>query len=216
MRYTIGRKPLVRLPAVAIYLLYALFGFVFGYVITIHQRVSLPWEVRRQNLQAAGDAPEDVRIGVLTTLRALQDGYIERDPKQIDTFMGRLFPKDGDLLFEGSDGEWVRNYATVADLVQADWRNWGDLRFATGDAVVWSSGTVAWIATVGVVHFKWSDRPVRLSAIMVREGDRWLIHQLQIQYDDRDPGFREVFWSDSSRRTIKLFFDRLAGRAPSF
>lgn len=216
MKAPFGTKPLFHLPAFAIYILYAFFGFVCGYVVTIHQRNSLPWEVRNEHLQIAGDAPPEVRAGVIKTLSTLQDGYIERNPKNLDRYMSRLFPKDGNVIFQGTDGEWVRSYASVADLVQADWHNWGDLRFVTDRAVVWSSGSVAWAATVGVVHFKWSDRPVRLSAIMVHEGDEWLIHELQIQYDDRDPGFREVFWSDSSRRTLKLIIDRLAGHAPSF
>jgi len=87
-----------------------LFGsFASGFIASLHLKNSPSNETRRLYLQHAGDAPPAVRSGVLTALRPLQDGYIRRDPKDLDSFMSRLFARNGDILILGTDaGEWVR------------------------------------------------------------------------------------------------------------
>ena len=102
--------------------------------------------------------------------------------------MNRLFLKDDDILLLGTDaGEWARGYPAVGEFIRTDWLNWGDFRFAVDDSTVWSSGDLAWIASIGTVHERGSDRPLRFSAILTRHGNRWLFRQVHFQWDDRDP-----------------------------
>ena len=81
-----------------------------------------------------------MRAGVLAALTDFQKGYVKRDPKELDAFMNRLFPKKDDILLLGTDaGEWARGYPAVGEFIRADWMNLGDFRFAVDDSVVWSS-----------------------------------------------------------------------------
>ena len=99
-------------------------------------------DLRKQYLQA-GDAPLSVRAGVLAALTDFQEGYVKRDPKELDAFMNRLFPKNDDILLLGTDaGEWARGYPAVGEFIRTDWLNWGDFKFAVDDSIVWSSGDV--------------------------------------------------------------------------
>jgi SnoaL-like protein len=164
-------------------------SFVFGFASCLHLSSSEPGDVRRRHLLEQGDAPPLVRAGVLTALRAFQDGYVRRDPNELDSFMRGLFPEGGDVLLLGTDAaEWVRGYRAVGNFIQEDWRHWGDFRFDTDRAIVWCSGDVAWIASAGLVRDGQSGRAVRFSAVLTRDRDRWLFRQLQFQWDDRAPG----------------------------
>jgi hypothetical protein len=132
-----------------------------------------------------GDAPADVQAGVHVALREFQDGYVKRDPKALDAFMDRLFEKNDDLLLLGTGAsEWARGFPAATEFVRRDWAAWGDFRFAVDETIVSSSGDVAWIATMGTVHYKKYDRPVRLSAVLTRHGNKWLFRQMQFQYED--------------------------------
>jgi hypothetical protein len=92
-------------------------------------------ELRREYLQGGGNAPPAVRLPVLDSLRAFQEGYVKRDPTQLDAFMSRLFAKDDDVLLMGTDAnEWRLGYNNVAEFIKEDWLHWGDLRFNIDDA----------------------------------------------------------------------------------
>jgi SnoaL-like domain len=185
----------LRRPALitALALLSAISGFACGWIAKKHMRVSLPEEVRKQYLQQPGDAPLEVRSGVVLALRELQEGYRERDANGIDMFMSRLFAKNADVLILGTDGgEWERGYSQAADFINSDWKYWGDVRFATDDAVISSSGNVAWISTVGDVNWKGTSRALRLSAVLVRSGDHWLFRELQFQWDENDLPLKDL------------------------
>ncbi len=162
-----------------------------------------PNELRQQYLLPAGDAPPSVRAGVLDALKDFQEGYVKRDPNDLNAFMNRLFPKNGDILFLGTDaGDWARGYPAVAESIREDWLTWGDFRFAVDDSIIWSSGDVAWVVSVGVLHAPGSDRPVRYSAILTRNGNSWRFRQVHFQWDDRDPGVTDLL---RPRTPLKLF-----------
>jgi hypothetical protein len=182
-------------------------GFASGFISSLHLKSSASSEARKQYLQQAGDAPPQVRSGVLAALRAFQDGYIQRDPKKIDSFMNRLFAKNGDILIQGTDAaEWARGYPAATEFIRNDWQGWGDFRFAVDDSVIWSSGDVAWIASVGVVQFKKSDRPVRISAVLTRSEDRWVFRELHFQWDDRDASSSDILRPGTYLRLARLAF----------
>ena len=200
MAFGLTRKRIFSALATA---LFVLGGFTFGFVSSQHLRNASSNELRQQYLLPAGDAPPSVRAGVLDALRDFQEGYVKRDPKNLNAFMNRLFPKDDDILFLGTDGgDWARGYPAVAESMRTDWLTWGDFRFAVDDSIIWSSGDVAWIVSVGVLHTQGSDRPVRYSAILTRNGNSWLFRQVHFQWDDRDPGLRDLF---RPRTHLKLF-----------
>jgi hypothetical protein len=155
-----------------------------------------------------------VRAGVLAALNDFQAGYKKRDPKDLDAFMNRLFERDGDVLIEGTDaGEWVRGFPAASEFIGADWRDWGDFRFNADDAIVWSTGDVAWIASIGEVHFKGTDRPIRFSAVLTRKADRWLFRQVHFQWDERDPGSGDILRPGTYLQLVKLAISRMAQTA---
>ena len=162
--------------------------FACGFVSSLHLKSNAARDLRHRYLTQKGNAPASVRAEVLGALRAFENGYVRRDPQELDSFMSRLFPEDEDILLLGTDAdEWVRGYRAVGQFIREDWLKWGDFRFDVDDSVVWSSGDVAWIASVGVLRAHRSERALRFSAILTRKGRNWLFRQVHFQWDDRDP-----------------------------
>jgi hypothetical protein len=194
---------------VAVLLLFG--GFASGFIACLHLKSAPSSEARMQYLQQAGDAPPFVREGVLVALRAFQNGYINRDPKNLDSFMSRLFQKDDDVVILGTDGgEWIRGYPAAAKFIRADWLAWGDFRFAVDDSVVLplGSGDAVWVASVGAVQFKEGARPVRFSAILTRNGSNWFFREASFQWDDTDPSPAEMLHPKTYLKLVRLAFRR--------
>lgn len=168
--------------------LFVLGAFTFGFVSSLHLRSAVSSDFLKPYLLQAGDAPPSVRAGVLAALTDFQEGYVKRDPKELNAFMNRLFSKNDDILVLGTNaGEWARGYPAVGEFIRRDWLYWGDFRFAVDDSIVWSSGDVAWMASIGAVHKNGWDRPLRFSAILTRQGNRWLFRQVDFQWEHRNP-----------------------------
>lgn len=179
-------------------------SFTLGFVASLHLKTSTPSELRHAYLTRTGDAPPSVRTEVLATLRAFQAGYVRRKPEELNSFMSHLFPESDDILLLGTDAdEWVRGYAAVREFIRTDWLKWGDFRFAVDDSIVWASGDVAWIASVGMVRGKVSDRPLRFSAILTRKGNNWVFRQVHFQWDDRDPKTSDLLQPRTHIKTIR-------------
>ncbi len=206
----ISRKFLVALIAV----LLTLGGFASGFIACLHLKSAPSSEVRKLYLQHSGDASPEVRLEVLKALRAFQDGYAKRDPTDLDSFMSRLIAKSDDVLIVGTDaGEWVHGYSATAEFIRADWKGWGDFRFAVDDSIICSSGDVAWVDSIGTVHFKGSERPVRFSAILTRNGTDWLFREIHFQWDDRDPSSADILRSNTYLELVKVALKRVTNRA---
>ena len=187
-------------------------GFAFGFVTSLHLKSVASGDRRQRYLLQTGDAPAPVRAQVLVALRAFQEGYIRRDPKELDSFMDRLFPENSDILLLGTDAdEWVRGYRPVAEFIRTDWLKWGDFRFAVDDSIIWSSGDVAWIASVGAVREQGVDRPLRFSAILTRNGNNWLFRQLHFQWDARDPSPSDLLHASTYLKLVRLVLRHLRG-----
>lgn len=170
-------------------------GFAAGFLACVSLRGSSHQKAVSLQLLQPADTPAAVRAGVLDSLRAFQDGYIRRDPRNLDSFTSRLFPQDADVLILGTEGgtaEWVRGYPSAARFIARDWREWGDFRFDVDHSLVWSGGDVAWVASVGSVRFDRSYRPVRFTAIMTHDGDHWVFRQLQFQWDESNPDAGDI------------------------
>ena len=211
MTFGLTRKKLLYAVAIP---LFGLGAFTFGFVSSLHLKSAVSGNLREQYLLQTGDAPPPVRAEVLAALRDFQGGYIKRDPKELDSFMSRLFPKNDDILLLGTDaGEWARGYPAVAEFIRADWLNWGDFRFAVDQSIIWSSGDVAWIASVGAVHGQGSDRPLRFSAILTRKGNNWLFRQVHFQWDDRDPSPADLLRPRTHLKLVGLVLRLIRGMA---
>jgi hypothetical protein len=184
-------------------------AFALGFASSLHLKYAAPNERRHQYLSAPGDAPPAVRAEVLVALRAFQNGYVKRDPKELNSFMQRLFAENDDVLLMGTNGgEWVRGYDAVGRFIKADWLYWGEFRFAIDDCIVSSDGDVAWISSVGEVTEPSMVRPVRFSAVLRRRGHDWLFRQLQFQWDDRDPRTSDLFHLSTHLKLVRLLLQR--------
>ena len=175
-------------------------GFVAGIVSAPHLANQFSNEARRSRLAPTGDAPPQVRQGVLDALGAFQQGYTAPDPKQVGAFMQRLFPESGETLLLGTNpGEWVRGRDRIAHFIQSDWKRWGDVRLVVDNAVVSSTGDVAWVDTIGTVNFP-SPRPIRFSGVLTRKGETWLFRQIHFQWDESEPRASDLLrWKNLSQ-----------------
>ena len=93
---------------------------------------------------------------VRSTLQAFQDGYTQRSGTALDAFM-RLFVTNIHLEVIGTSAvtrttdEWCVGQAAVRALIEADWRDWGDLVLDVAGAAIQIRGDVAWLATTGTL-----------------------------------------------------------------
>jgi SnoaL-like domain len=201
-----SRKILVSLIA----LLIAAFGFAAGFLSCLHLKYSPSTDFRDHVLAQPGDAPPSVRSAVVADLRILQDGYIHRDVATLDSFTKELFPKDGDILIlgtNGDSGEWARGAFDARRFIRDDWLYWEDLHFNADQAIVWSSGDVAWTATIATLGAK--KRPIRLTAILIREDQRWVFRQLQFQWADKGPSKSDLLQFKTYQQLASDAFQRL-------
>lgn len=179
--------------------LLAIVSFFAGFVACLHLK-----STREQSLLSAGNAPAAVRSMVLQDLERLQDAYSRRDPAQLPSLMDAVFPRDGDILILGTDGgEWIRDSVHAGQFIAADWQYWGDLRMDVDHAAVWSSGDVAWLATIGTVRFGARLRPLRVTAILTREQNKWVFRQMHFQWDDKDAAKQDLLRPRSYVRLLE-------------
>ena len=168
-------------------------GFLTGWHLS-RRPIGLSYPVHY--LGHRGDAQDQVRAGVLASLRAFQSGYAKRDPTTIPAFMEQLFPKDRDILLLGTDsGEWIEGYQRVGDFIAGDWRGWGDVRLDVNDAMVSADQDVAWATTIGTVGKGSSSRAIRFAAVLTRINDRWLFRHIVFQWDDRPQSLAQLLRS---------------------
>lgn len=108
-------------------------------------------ESKRRKL-IRGNAPENLQIQIKEVLKKFQDGYTKRDVKVIDEYMEELFLKDEDVLIVGTgDDEWFLGFEEAKELVESDWKYWGDASIDIDGAAISSYGDVAWVTTEGML-----------------------------------------------------------------
>ena len=135
---------------------------------------------------SAGNAPQNVRAEIITQLEQFQAGYTRRDLDQLDPFMEALFSEQDILVLGTMPDEVYIGRRKVSRLVYADWNAWGDCTFLIDNAHISSVGDVAWLSTIGIVRFdvpRFLVLPLRLSAVMVKEGPNWKFQFMQFQFD---------------------------------
>lgn len=91
---------------------------------------------------------------ISSLLQKFQDGYIHRDLTQVDSFM-ELFTTDAEVI--GTNGikpgmdEWYMDRLSARELVEGDWKGWGDVRLDLDSMSVHSRGDVGWVAVSATV-----------------------------------------------------------------
>jgi hypothetical protein len=91
---------------------------------------------------------------IFSLLQKFQEGYTNRDLKQVDAFM-ELFTTDAEVI--GTNGvkpgsnEWYTSREGARELVHDDWEGWGDLRLGLDTTSIQVRGDVGWIAASATV-----------------------------------------------------------------
>jgi hypothetical protein len=93
---------------------------------------------------------------VRQVLQCFQDGYTMRDFAKLDEFMRLFVPgNDAELIGIGAAArnqyEWFQGTERIREIIESDWRHWGDVRLEVKEAKITIKGEVAWLSTVGAV-----------------------------------------------------------------
>jgi|GEM_PF-1886162 len=161
--------------------------FTAGYFTCLKTRHITPPAETARMLQPAGDAPADVHAGVQTTLNTLALAYLRHDSSQIDMLMQAAFAPEADVIVLGAEGlpyQWVRGQTEMRAFLERNWQSGELLRFDPSKTLVWSSGNVAWMATLGDVESKGGNRQIRLTAVLEKRNEHWVFRQMQFQWND--------------------------------
>ncbi len=89
-------------------------------------------------------------------LQRFQDGYTARDLSRLDEFMQLFLPGDEiELIGIGAsarnENEWFQGPKRIREIVESDWKYWGDVKLEVGQARITIQGEVAWLSTVGAI-----------------------------------------------------------------
>jgi hypothetical protein len=100
---------------------------------------------------------EDKNINLVrSALQKFQDGYTARDVTRLDDFM-QLFVQDDAIEMIGigaskrAAGEWFEGVSRIREIVESDWKYWGDVKLDVEGANINLLGDVAWLSTTGTV-----------------------------------------------------------------
>jgi len=94
---------------------------------------------------------------VRQVLQKFQDGYTARDVTRLDEFM-ELFAPDDDIELIGigagarGEREWFQGRNAIREIIESDWRYWGDVVIDVPAAQITVRGEVAWLSvTAGLL-----------------------------------------------------------------
>jgi ketosteroid isomerase-like protein len=91
---------------------------------------------------------------IRSLLQTFQDGYTHRDASEVDAFM-QLFTEDAEVI--GTNGvkpgvdEWYMDRASARELIEGDWKGWGDVRLDLDSMTIHSRGDAGWVAAAVTV-----------------------------------------------------------------
>ena len=93
---------------------------------------------------------------IRATLQKFQDGYTARDATHLDDFM-QLFAQNDKIEMIGIGAakraaqEWFEGRSRIREIVENDWRYWGDVKLDVNGAKITANGKTAWLSTTGTV-----------------------------------------------------------------
>lgn len=114
-------------------------------------------------------------------LQDFQDGYIARDIARLDEFMKLFVPGDeAELIGIGASArnqnEWFQGTERIREIIESDWRYWGDVKLEVNEAKITVMGDVAWLSTVGAI--------LQTDHIHTDEVTRFTLKQMKELVDD--------------------------------
>ncbi|MCM1989170.1 nuclear transport factor 2 family protein [Oceanirhabdus seepicola] len=88
--------------------------------------------------------PEDI-IDIKDVLRRFQEGYTNRNVDNLDNYMNDLFINDDRIITVGtSRSEWCFGLNELRELLESDWKFWGDIVVDSENSKINSKDSTAW------------------------------------------------------------------------
>jgi len=89
-------------------------------------------------------------------LQRFQDGYTAREIEKLDEFMKLFMPgEDIELIGIGAavrnEHEWFQGVERIREIIESDWKYWGDVRLEVEQSKITVMDKVAWLSTVGAI-----------------------------------------------------------------
>ncbi|MDF2891201.1 MAG: hypothetical protein K0R80_1568 [Clostridia bacterium] len=89
------------------------------------------------------------------SLEEFRLGYKKRDIEVVDEYIESLFLKDEKTAILGTSfGEWMMGTAGAKELVQSDWKYWGDVDIDTDNACISIFDDAAFVSLKGTVRYQ--------------------------------------------------------------
>lgn len=95
-------------------------------------------------------------INIRATLQRLQDGYLDRDFSKLDEFMSLFVPSaEIEMIGIGASvrggHEWFQGFEQVREIIEGDWKFWGDVLFDMENVKITVQSNVGWLSTSGSI-----------------------------------------------------------------
>ena len=93
----------------------------------------------------------ELKDEILSVLGRFQDGYTERDLSKLDEVMELFAPSDEPEMIGIGVTERFQGRDQIREMLESDWKYWGDVVFELDTARIKSHGDVAWLTTRGAM-----------------------------------------------------------------
>jgi len=132
-----------------------------------------------------GNSNEKDREEILNTLVILQEGYDRRDISKIEYYIENTINSQSVFILGTNPNEIFMGKEGVKRLFYGDWKYWGNVKLNLEEAHITQMNNTAYIAIRGEIKIDiWKIKlPLRLTGVMSNESSKWLINNLQFQYD---------------------------------
>lgn len=99
---------------------------------------------------------QDVKEAIRQVLYRFQQGYLDRDLNKLDEFMELFLSSDEiELIGIGASArkefEWFQGVDQVREIIESDWKYWGDVRIDADQAKITVRDKVAWLSMTGAI-----------------------------------------------------------------
>lgn len=85
-------------------------------------------------------------------LRVFQEGYVRRDLDHVEEYMKEVFLSHEELVVIGTDAEELcLGIDATRNIIQSDWKYWGDFKFNLEDALISVNKEVAYFTTKAIL-----------------------------------------------------------------
>lgn len=141
-------------------------------------------------------------------IRKFQQGYRERNLKNVNSFTEEIFLNSDDISILGTaTGEVFVGFDDVRWLIKDDWESWGDVNIDCENAYISANDNIAWFSTYGSVKYIFEhtqeryDRYVHYikaiaedSKLTPKQRVAFINWVLTLNYHQRNGQVREYFW----------------------